>query len=319
MTSRTEPAFLILGAAFFFGSAIFLSRPVEARLPPRPLLAADAPAAIPPELLRALHFGFSAVAADALYLQAIQVHGEQKFPDRAHRRAIARLIDTATDVDPHFCYAYRLGALAVTQNTNHGYEGAEMAIPLLEKGVKGCTTQWQVPFFLAYIESWMLNDQARAAKAMAEAARRPGAPKYIALLSARLAAQAGSIEDGIAFTEEFLRQADNPQTKAELEDRLGLLQMELGARQIENAVRRYKAEHGDWPGSVETLVETGLLAAIPSDEHDGRFVINRGTGEVTSTAAPRLHLPGEVVKEINVSKESKESKEIRGAEGKSKP
>ena len=306
-TLRSPTLALSAGAAVAFGLALALSAPAAALHPQPPELAVDAPPRLPAEILRSFTLGFRVIAADALYLQAIQAYGAQKSPDDAHRRAVDVLLESATDLDPDFCFAYRFGGLAVTKNSAQGWRGAPEAALLLEKGTRHCPGEWQVPFLLAYVESWMLGDEARAAGHMAEAARRPDAPAYLAPLATRLAAHAGSIDDGLAFTNELLRQTEDENQRADLEERLRLLRMERGARVLEAAARRYKELRGDYPRRASELLRAGLLAQIPSDEHNGNWRFDPATGEVSSTAARRLRLPPEVVREIEANRKRAEA------------
>ncbi len=261
------------------------------------------PPVIPAPALRVLALGFQSTAADASYLDAIQIFGDDKtifgtLPVKERRsRAEARLLLDTTTLDPKFDYAYIFAAVSLpipwSDGTTHN---ADFAIDLLRKGVGAVPDDWRIPFYLGYLLSTTTGDYAGAARAMAEAARRPGLPgeahrpPYLPFLAMRLAAQGGSIQTGLMLARSMLANAQTKDERDRVEERIRLLHMERDLRQIEAAARRYRARAGRFPPSLEALVASGDLARIPPEPHGGRYLLDPETGVAHSTAAHRLRL-----------------------------
>src|SRR5690349_875115 len=144
----------------------------------------------PAEVVRPFSFGLRSVAADVMFLQAIQVHGgrtasrmltaQQVVRDD---RAMSRLLTYATDLDPQFAGAYRFTGNAMPRQTLDGkVVNALQAEALLTKGVRERGDDWHIPFALGFLQSYFLGHFEEAGKNFAAAARLPGTPRYVGLL-----------------------------------------------------------------------------------------------------------------------------------------
>lgn len=258
---------------------------------------ADAPPLFPPEVSRPFSFGMRSLVADLTFLQAVQVHGARTAnvdakSAAADDRALARLLDYTTELDPKFCGAYRYAGSAMPRHTTDGKATDVVATErLLRRGVRDCPDDWRVPFLLGFIESFYLGHMDAAANAMAEAAKHPDAPKYVGFLATRLAADAGAVDLGEKLAMAMEAEATEDATRAAWHERILDLRMEEHLRAIQVAADRYRERTGKPPPSVAALVESGDLRAVPAEPHGGRYVI-RPDGEAASTAAPRLRVRG---------------------------
>jgi len=253
----------------------------------------------PAELTQPFSFGFSSVLADAMFLEAIQVFGGRRqnltlaegAPDD---RRLARLLEYATDLDPKFRGAYRFAGYAMPRATLDGR--VANAIPteqILQRGVRERSDDWQIPFVLGYVQAFYLGEIEQAAKNLAQAARLPGAPRYLGLLANRLTIQGGDLDAAEAMARTMAEQANEEKTQAEWQTRLLDLRMERDIRAIEAAMKRFRGRTGRDPDSVSDLVRSGDLPSVPVEPHGPgqAYVIENGT--VSSTAGPRpvLHHP----------------------------
>jgi hypothetical protein len=253
--------------------------------------------AVPAAVVRLLSLGFQSAAADASYLGAIQIFGDAQYtraPEADRRRmseALARLLEFATDLDPAFAYAYVFGAVAIPfARADASLANVPFALRLLDKGVPAVPGDWRIPFYAGYLRSVLGEDLAGAAADIAEASRRPKHPTYLPLLATRLAAQSGAVETGVALARTMLDNAETDEQRADLEERLRLLQMEQALRAIENASDRFLRRTGTLPPSLAALVTSGELPEVPAEPHGGRYELDPATGNARSTAAERLRL-----------------------------
>lgn len=297
---RAPPLSSRLLFAAAFAAAVLLAQvsldAATARRPP-PVDTLLESSAVPAPLLRVLALGFTSAAADLSYLEAIQVFGDAahgRAPDAVRERrnrAVARLLDRATDLDPRFDFAYVFAGVSLPSPTRQGeILGVEDAVRLLSKGMRNGSDDWRIPFHLAYLRSAYLEDYPSAADAMVEASRRPGAPSYLPLLATRLAAHGGAIETGLAFARSMLDQTPPGEQREALIARIRLLEMERQLREIEAAVATYRERHQAFPGDLAALADDGLLPGIPVEPHGGRYELDAATGAVHSTGAARLRV-----------------------------
>ncbi|MBS2026065.1 MAG: hypothetical protein JST92_27005, partial [Deltaproteobacteria bacterium] len=141
------------------------------------------------------------------------------------------------------------------------------------------------------IETFYLGDNARAAQAMREASRLPGAPAYVPFLATRLQANAGDLDSAESMAREMAEQSTEEGTRREWEARLVDLAAERIALQIDAASARYKARTGQNPLNVLALVTSRDLTELPIDPRGGTFSID-ADGMAQSTAGRRLKYRG---------------------------
>src|SRR5205823_1341713 len=115
--------------------------------PPPAELEFDVPP-FPVEVARPFSFGFSSLAADLTFIEAIQIPGARKTSttaaDEAPRdRALARLLNYTVDMDPRFSGAYRYAGSALPRHTVDGRATGVLAAELiLRKGVREVPEDW---------------------------------------------------------------------------------------------------------------------------------------------------------------------------------
>lgn len=155
--------------------------------------------------LKEISLGYEQLAADMVWLSAVQYYGEYRMGDHdlAYFRA---LIDIVTSLDPNFTFAYIFGALVTCEDLETFDEG----IDILRKGMAWNPTAWQLPFeigFLYYIER---ADYDMAAHYFDLASRLPGSSALARRFAAFVYSRAGHIENSIRMWEEMKRTAEDP-------------------------------------------------------------------------------------------------------------
>jgi hypothetical protein len=259
--------------------------------------AGFSPPPFPPEIARPFSFGMRSFAADLSFLEAVQVNGSRKGSVTAasgskEDRAMTRLLDYTTELDPQFCGAYRFAGSAAPRHTSDGKATNVLATEmLLRRGASACPDDWRISFLLGFVESFYLGKMDDAAAAMARAARNPAAPKFVGFLATRLAADSGAVDLGEKLAAAMEAQATEDAARSAWHERLLDLRMERELREIEAAAARYKQRTGREPPSIEALVAAKDLQRVPSEPHGGHYLLEP-SGEAASSAAPRLRVRG---------------------------
>jgi tetratricopeptide (TPR) repeat protein len=146
----------------------------------------------PPAALRVASLGFANVAADVIWLLAIQYIGGHILTDR-NLPELFRLVDTVVTLDPHFVEAYTLGALFM----NYSGGNVRGAIALLERGARANPTRWEPAHDLARTYYLDLKDYPKALYWFEITNRLPGRPHYVPRFIARLYAATGHRETAL--------------------------------------------------------------------------------------------------------------------------
>jgi hypothetical protein len=93
------------------------------------------------------------------------------------------------------------------------------------------------------------------------------------MLGARLAQKGGETEAAIALMKSML--IDKPESDlgyADIVDRLHALE---GVLEIEQAVQQYEKTHGRKPASLEELISSGILAALPENPYHVQYCLDK--------------------------------------------
>jgi hypothetical protein len=253
----------------------------------------------PAEVVRPFSFGLRSVAADLMFLQAIQVHGgrtggrlltaQQGARDD---RAMNRLLIYATDLDPQFAGAYRFAGNAMPRQTLDGkVTNALQAEALLTKGVRERDDDWHIPFTLGFLQSYFLGHFDEAGKNFAAAARLPGTPRYVGLLATRALTEGGDLAMAERLALAMAEQATEESSQHEWAERLLDLRMERDLREIEAAAARYATRTGQHATSVAALLRTGELRGMLREPHGGEYLLDEH-GEARSSVRDRLRIRG---------------------------
>lgn len=239
------------------------------------------------DYLRMASLGFRELAADLLWLQAIQVMGEQKLSeDDGHW--LYQAVDRITTLDPKFVRAYEAGSHALCILVVLPEESNR----LLEKGIKHNPQEWKLPFLLGINYYFELGDDEKAAEAMTLASRLPGAPESLVRLAAKLFVSAKSPQQAVELLAKVYEETSDENVRKMLEIRLKESIVERDLQILEEAISRYQSNHLRRPERLENLVGPGLLQELPKEPHGGQYLYEPTTGTVRSSeVAERMRIP----------------------------
>lgn len=227
--------------------------------------------------LKVAVLGYRHIAADLIWLKAVQYFGDMKQTAGGFRWAY-HATDVVTDLDPEFVIAYQAGGTILGV-----WSGLmDESIALLKKGMRHNPNNWRFPFLIGYDYFYELCDPANGAKYFQLASTLPDAPAYLARLAARLSVEAGDPDAAIEFLEAFSGQVADPRLKDALSLRLKEVVVERDIRHLEDASRQFQTRIGRIPVRIEELVEQKIIHAVPIEPFGGRYLV-LPTGAVVST------------------------------------
>ena len=230
------------------------------------------------EYLKPAVLGYEQLAADIIWLQAIQVIGEDTVTPSGYDW-IYHALDVVTTLDLKFVYAYQLGGVTLSVLG----KSPEKSNTLLLKGMRENPDVWQIPFYIGFNSFFYLNDYRSAAEYMAKASELPGHPEYLPKLAARLYVQAGDPDVALEFLLRMYKETADEKVRATLGQRIKEVIVERDASFLEDAIRRYKDVYKAYPERLIELVERGIITELPHEPLGGYYYFNPEDGRVHSS------------------------------------
>lgn len=230
------------------------------------------------EYLKAAVIGYEQLAADIVWLQAIQVIGDETVTPDGYEW-IYHALDVVTTLDPQFAYAYQLGGVTLSALG----KAPEKSNALLLKGMRENPDVWQIPFFIGFNNFFYLDEYGKAAEYMAKASELPGHPEYLPRLASRLYVQAGDPEVALDFLLKMYEESGDEKVRESLGRRIREVTVERDARLLEEAVKKYKAVFKANPERLIELVERDIIPKLPAEPFGGYYYFNSEDGRVHSS------------------------------------
>jgi hypothetical protein len=231
-------------------------------------------------VLKHLTAGYNAVAADLYWIRAIQYYGGIKMASGAQGsstalspgalpsadyRLLYPLLDLTTTLDPNFSIAYRFGEIFLAEPSPGGAGRPDLAIALLEKGLRSRPDKWEYMQDIGFVYYWWQRDYKGAAEWFARAGKVPGAPWWLTSLAANTLAEGGDRESSRTMWEALRQSAEIDWLRHDAERRLLQLEALDQIDALQAAVDRFAARAGRPAGDWLTLVRAGVFPGVPSD------------------------------------------------------
>jgi tetratricopeptide (TPR) repeat protein len=229
--------------------------------------------------LRWLSLGHPTLAANLLWLRAVQYIGDPRADERGWSR-LYPLVDTVTDLDPGHGYAYQVAGTLLTSSGQVAESNA-----ILEKGAKAVPGRYILPFLRAFNAFYYDDDWVTAGRFAELAARAENAPPHVRQYVLAFYVKGQRADAAVAFLQQALAEARDPETRSAIEPQLQQALLERDATRLDDAVRAWRDRYVIGPFSPGQLVDEGLLASIPADPMGGELYVDVD-GRVRSTANP---------------------------------
>jgi hypothetical protein len=259
---------------------------------------------------RRLAVAYPTLAADLYWIRAIQYYGTTKLrlegpsqlpappPALAADPAVAfpllfPLLDLTTSLDPAFNVAYRFGAVFLAEPYPRGPGRPDLAVALLEKGLRARPDKWEYMRDIGFVYYWYSHDYRAAAGWFDRASEVPGAPWWLRSLAATTLVQGGDRRSSRQMWLAIRQSADNDWLKNDADRRLLQLRALDEIDGLTQAVDAYARHVGQRPPSWRALVAMGVLPGMMADPTGTPYELT-GDGRVQlSSASPLWPLPEE--------------------------
>jgi hypothetical protein len=261
------------------------------------------------EALRRLTGAYHALFADLYWIRTIQYYGGIKrgldrqrtllpvIPDPPAAIAadvyplLYPLLDITTTLDPRFNIAYRFGAVFLGEAYPRGADRPDLAIALLEKGLRQRPDKWEYMEDIGFVHYWFRHDFRAAAGWFKQAADVPGAPWWLRSLAATTLAEGGDRRSSRAMWQAIRQSAEIDWLRNDADRRL----QQLDALDTIDALQRAADDYGRRTGQTpdfQALIRGRVLRGFPLDPAGTPFEMSNGRVEL-SKSSPLLPLPEE--------------------------
>jgi len=262
---------LLLGSAV--GLQALRERDGELPATPESLLYVQSAAA-----LQRMTLSYHALAADVYWIRAVQLYGDTKLGRTADRSytLLYPLLDLTTSLDPYFDVAYQFGALFLAEAPPGGPGRPDLAIALLEKGLRAQPQEWQLYQAIGFVHYWSRQDYAAAADWFRRASQLPGAPRWMEALAAVTLAQGGNRQSSRLMWQQILQSPSDGWFRAEATRRLEQLDAMDQLDTLTQVVSAFTARQGRPPASWNDLAQAGYVRGAIVDPAGKPYVLSGG-------------------------------------------
>jgi len=226
------------------------------------------------KFLKYATFGYSALAADLVYLWAIQYYGSPEIVDRfAYLDHIFAII---AELDPRYADPYEIGSMIADREAGD----IPLALAILDRGFAKNPDMWIFPFEAGHIAQTRLKDFDLAREYFGKAMVLPGAPDFTKRLYANAAFKVTDYATSWETWLEVYNTATDDRVKKIASNHLYQVRAEMDVNALKEAVAKFKERYGRLPAALDRLVATGLLSALPLDLDGRNYVYDPATGDV---------------------------------------
>lgn len=218
-----------------------------------------------PRLVKLMSLEYAPLMANIYWTRVVQYYGNKHARKQANFELLWPLLDISTTLDANLLPAYRFGAVFLSQKAPAGAGQPELAVQLIQQGIRDNPDYWRFYEDLGFIYYFDLKDYPKAAAAFLEGSKNPGAQVWMKVMAARISTQGESFETSLFLWNDIYQTTSDPLVKENALKHLKLLRVKEDCRQLNELADQYAKRFGRRPTRMSELVQAGLLQRIPGD------------------------------------------------------
>jgi tetratricopeptide (TPR) repeat protein len=232
------------------------------------------------KFLKYATFGYRALAADVIYLWAIQYYSTPTIDDRFdHLDHIFAIIN---ELDPRYQDPYEVGAMIAVEEARN----PAAAFSILDRGAANNPDQWVYPFNAGHVAMMTLKDFPLAEKYFERCMKIPGAPEFVERLRANAIFKKGDLRTSWETWLDIYNKAPDERTKKIASNHLYNVKAAIDSAALEDAAAKYRERFGHPSADLETLLRAGFLREVPKDMDGKDYLYDPATGKVKTVTSP---------------------------------
>ena len=226
-----------------------------------------------PKLMKLVTLEYGTLAADIYWTRAVQYYGSKHLGQDTNLESLWPLLDVATTLDANLLPAYRFGALFLGEPEPRGAGRPDLAVQLLERGLKANPDYWRLNQDLGNVYYLELKDYAKAGQAYLEGSKKPGAAPWMKIMAARFLEKGESRDTAAILWTELFNSSSDAAIKENARVNLQLLRADEDIEHLNALAQEFAAKVGRSPKSMGEIVQSGLIPGVPGDPAGYPYVI----------------------------------------------
>jgi tetratricopeptide (TPR) repeat protein len=233
------------------------------------------------KLTKLMSMEFAPLLADVYWTRAVQYYGDKHAQKKKDLDLLWPLLDIATTLDPNLLPAYRFGGMFLADKPPAGAGRPDLAIQLIERGIRENPDYWRFYEDLGFIYYFDLKDYTKASQAFLEGSKQPQALIWMKVMAAKIAEEGNSPATSEFLWSEIYNSTKDEAMKKNAFDHLRLLKVEQDCRALDALNAEYTARMGRRATRVSELIDARLIGGVPVDPAGFPYVIgNDGKTEL---------------------------------------
>ena len=242
------------------------------------------------ELAERLALGFDNLVADVYWIRAVVYFGGQRTTaGQTQFEQLFPLLDLVTSLDPQFNVAYRFGAIFLAEPLPGGAGRPDLAVALLEKGIKLNPKRWEYLQDIGFIHYFWSRDYGRAAEWFKRAGEVEGAPEWLAPLAAVTLAEGGNRASSRTLWTELRNNTDIEWIRTVADHRMKQLDALDAIDELNRVTARFVARTGRAPLYWDEVAALEGWRQVPTDPTGMLYALDQTTGRVSLSEGSSLN------------------------------
>jgi hypothetical protein len=231
--------------------------------------------------VKGLSLEYAPLMADIYWTRVVQYFGNKHAGKKVDLRLLWPLLDVTSVLDPHLMPVYHLGSMFLSDAAPRGAGRPDLAVELLERGLKANPEEWRLYYDLGYVYYFDMKDYPKASAAFYEGSKNPKALLWMKAMAAKIAAEGGSTETSNFLWQDVYNTTNDPLVKENALQHLQLLRAQEDCKQIDAVADEYQKRVGRRPVRMSDLVKSALLRGEPVDALGYPYVLSEdGKAEI---------------------------------------
>lgn len=217
------------------------------------------------KLMKTMSLEYAPLMADFYWTRVVQFYGNKHVRGDANLEQLWPLLDITTTLDPNLIPAYRFGGIFLSQRPPGGAGRPDLAVQLIERGIKANPDYWRLYEDLGFIYYFDLKDYQKASEAFLEGSKNPKALIWMKIMAAKIAAEGESYETSFFLWNDIYTTTTDKQIKQNAKTHLLLLRVREDCKKLDQLADEYEKRFGRHPKRVSELNQAGLMQAEAVD------------------------------------------------------
>lgn len=240
------------------------------------------------KLMKTMSLEYAPLMADFYWTRVVQFYGNKHVRGDANLEQLWPLLDITTTLDPNLIPAYRFGAIFLSQRPPGGAGRPDLAVQLLQRGIKANPDFWRLYEDLGFVYYMDLKDYKKAAEAFLEGSKNPRALIWMKIMAAKIAAEGESYETSFFLWNDVYTTTTDPQIKENAKIHLLLLRVREDCKKLDQLADEYEKRVGHRPKRVSELGQAGLLQGEAVDPLGYAYVFDDKAKAALNVNSPLL-------------------------------